>query len=553
MKKQIILSLSLLLLTGQLFAQQDNIKTLNLLQPTNPTSFVFIGNGYWDKTFNDMDYTYFQSQVYSFSHLIEGAGSSYGGLAWNGFTVCNSGDHTNHNSQGWMGNYEWGCMAGGGIMTDADGTILKDENGDVLVQQGLPYIVGYWNYLIEPEWWHLGWGGYFLDAPTRCFQIHLDDDDEYEAVGVYVNIHPWTYYSNIEGFGSARPLNQPGDYFKLIIHGLNPDGTESGNSVEHFFAKYENGQLTQSTKWEWVSLSSLGEIGGFYCTMASTDGNEWGPLSPMYFCMDKLQVRIKGTATFVAVTNITNLPNAATVGEPLILTGKVMPEDATNQTITWSIESTGTTGATIAGNIFSATGTGTAKVKATIANGIAVGEDYTQTFDITVGKASQIAPPAPTLDNCTATSITLNIIAGCEYRMDGGAWQTSATFSELTPNTTYSFEAYKPETETHFASNPSPTAQFSTQPLGIEELGIRNYELRVYPNPTSGELTIDNGELTIDNVEIFDIYGKKLCNYQLSIVNYQLKINISHLPAGIYFVKLISQNNTTKTFKIIKE
>jgi hypothetical protein len=273
-----------------LFAQQSNTIMLNLQEPANPSSFIFTDDGYWAETFNDEDYTFFTSQIFSFSHLIEGAGSAYGGFVWNGFTVCNSGDNANYNGSGWN-DHQWGCMAGGGIKTDAQGNILKDENGEVVVEQGLPYLVGYWNNLIEPEWWHLGYGNVFLDEPTHCFQILLDEEDEYEAVGVYVNIHPWTYYANLYGDALSRPLNQAGDYFKLIIHGLNPDGSESEKSVEHFLAKYENSQLTQSTKWEWVDLSSLGKIGGFYCTLESSNANNYGPLSPMYFCMDKLQVK----------------------------------------------------------------------------------------------------------------------------------------------------------------------------------------------------------------------------------------------------------------------
>jgi hypothetical protein len=321
-KKSILVSLFAVFMTGQLFSQESNTITLELLKPTYPSTFNFIGNGYWDKTYNDEDYIFFESQVFSFSHLIEGAGSSWGGAAWNGFTVCNGGDNTNHNDDGWIGDYEWGCMAGGGIMTDAQGNVMIDENGDVMVEQGLPYLVGYWNYLIEPEWWHLGWGEYFLDEPTRCFQILLDDKEEYEAVGVYVNTHPWAYYSNLYGSGTARPLNQPDDVFKLLFHGLNPDGTESGKFVEYILAKFEDGQLTQNIKWEWVDLSSLGEIGGFYCTMESTDANSMGPISPMYFCMDKLQVRIKGNniAEQDATGNIMIYPNPTT-GEVIIEMG----------------------------------------------------------------------------------------------------------------------------------------------------------------------------------------------------------------------------------------
>jgi hypothetical protein len=302
MKKSIFTILIVLFFTGHLFAQLSETITLDLGNPTYPSSFAYSEGGYWDQTFNDVGYKFFKSQIFSFSHLIEGEGSAYGGHAWNGFTVCNSGDNSNHNGDGsWM-NYQWGCMAGGGIMTDAQGNIMKNENGDILIQKGLPYLVGYWNYIIEPEWWHLDWGNTFIDEPTRCLQILLDNEEEYEAVGVYVNIHPYSYYANLFGFGIARPLNQEGDLFTLIFHGLNADGTESGKSVEFFFAKFENEKLTQSEKWEWVDLSSLGEIGGFYCTMKSTDANEFGPKSPIYFCLDKLQVQKKSTG----ITSISN-------------------------------------------------------------------------------------------------------------------------------------------------------------------------------------------------------------------------------------------------------
>ena len=291
-----------------LFAQQSKTTTLDLEHPANPSEFIFTDNGYWDQTFNDSTYSFFKSQIFSFSHLIEGKGSAYDGYAWNGFTVCNSGDSADYSNTGsWSPNYEWGCMAGGGIKTDAHGNVLKDENGDVVVQKGLPYLVTYWNYIIEPEWWHLGWGNKFIDEPARCLQILLDENDTYEAVGVYVNTHPYSYYAILHGFGIARQFNQEGDFFKLIIHGINKDGTESGKYVEHFLAKYENNQLTQSTKWEWVDLSSLGEIGGLYCTLSSTDSSAYGANTPVMFCMDKLQVRKKGTIPHINETDLNKI------------------------------------------------------------------------------------------------------------------------------------------------------------------------------------------------------------------------------------------------------
>jgi len=86
---------------------------------------------------------------------------------------------------------------------------------------------------------------------------------------------------------------------------------------------------------------------------------------------------------FVSVSNIKDVPRTATVNLPLTLTGTVEPSNAANQTIVWTVQNAGTTGATISGNTLNTTGTGTVVVRATIANGTATG-DYTQDFTITV-------------------------------------------------------------------------------------------------------------------------------------------------------------------------
>jgi uncharacterized protein YjdB len=87
--------------------------------------------------------------------------------------------------------------------------------------------------------------------------------------------------------------------------------------------------------------------------------------------------------TFIAVTNISGVPETATVGTPLTLSGTVSIY-ATNRTITWSVKSAGTTGATISGSTFKAVAGGKAIVTATIADGKALGEPYTQDFEISV-------------------------------------------------------------------------------------------------------------------------------------------------------------------------
>jgi hypothetical protein len=85
-------------------------------------------------------------------------------------------------------------------------------------------------------------------------------------------------------------------------------------------------------------------------------------------------------------------------------------------------------------------------------------------------------------------------------------------------------------------------------PLGIEDILQNN--LFVYPNPTTGKFTITNYKLRISNVEVFDIYGRNVSNLISHSSNHQM--DISNLPAGIYFVKM----NTEKGIivkKIVKQ
>ena len=78
---------------------------------------------------------------------------------------------------------------------------------------------------------------------------------------------------------------------------------------------------------------------------------------------------------------------------------------------------------------------------------------------------------------------------------------------------------------------------------GINQNYIEN--VTITPNPTHGELRITNYELGITNVEIFDVYGRKPISdtrYPTSeIGKSEIEINIAHLPAGVYFVKISTE------------
>jgi len=70
------------------------------------------------------------------------------------------------------------------------------------------------------------------------------------------------------------------------------------------------------------------------------------------------------------VADITGVPDEAVAGTPLTLTGMVLPEDATNKDITWSIKDAGTTGASITDGVLSTLAGGVVVVTATVEGGL---------------------------------------------------------------------------------------------------------------------------------------------------------------------------------------
>jgi hypothetical protein len=89
----------------------------------------------------------------------------------------------------------------------------------------------------------------------------------------------------------------------------------------------------------------------------------------------------------------------------------------------------------------------------------------------------------------------------------------------------------------------------SDDAVGITE--IENGKIIIYPNPTTGNLRIESDELKIENVDIFDVYGRKLLS-TLSLKSQYATIDISHLPAGVYIVKIPTESGGIIK-KVLKE
>jgi len=96
----------------------------------------------------------------------------------------------------------------------------------------------------------------------------------------------------------------------------------------------------------------------------------------------------------------------------------------------------------------------------------------------------------------------------------------------------------------------SGTMNFIYSDVGINE--IDNSKLKVYPNPNTGELVIENGKLKIENITIVDMEGKTVLFSTVSPMFQKHTLDISHLQVGIYFVKFFTEEgNIVK--KIVKQ
>ncbi|WP_347723695.1 S-layer homology domain-containing protein [Lysinibacillus capsici] len=107
------------------------------------------------------------------------------------------------------------------------------------------------------------------------------------------------------------------------------------------------------------------------------------------------------------------------------------------------------------------------------------------------------APPAPTVASKTSTNITLNGVVGQEYSRDNGTtWQDSPIFSELTPDTEYTFITRVKETATHKASLVSAGTLENTSVISTFTITYNGNTNTGGTVPTDSE-TYEQGEIVI--------------------------------------------------------
>jgi hypothetical protein len=88
--------------------------------------------------------------------------------------------------------------------------------------------------------------------------------------------------------------------------------------------------------------------------------------------------------------------------------------------------------------------------------------------------------------------------------------------------------------------------------VGIEEEPYFTDDVSVYPNPATSTITISTPQGSITAIALFDITGRAVNAVQLTSTNETITLDVSGLPAGIYFGRVLI-GELERSFKWVKQ
>ncbi len=140
----------------------------------------------------------------------------------------------------------------------------------------------------------------FVTTENIPIPLYFNDGNRHEVKGFYVTNSTFASMTMeygddfTEKFGGETG-NDP-DFFKLSVLGYF-DGIET-DVVDFYLADYRFADNTLDyiiKTWQWVELSSLGQVDSLHFTLSSSDVGVYGMNTPGYFCIDHLYVVPAGT------------------------------------------------------------------------------------------------------------------------------------------------------------------------------------------------------------------------------------------------------------------
>ena len=108
------------------------------------------------------------------------------------------------------------------------------------------------------------------------------------------------------------------------------------------------------------------------------------------------------------------------------------------------------------------------------------------------------------------------------------------------------------EAKTETETEAEPKTEEQVEPKIFSEM-LKDFSVRIYPNPTKGDLTVEIQSLPDENTATLRLYSMSgnLILQRTGVRNIET-LNISNQAAGIYILKITSGDSSTE-WKIIKQ
>jgi hypothetical protein len=395
------------------------------------------------------------------------------------------------------------------------------------------------------------------------------------------------------------------DWFLLTIKGADSLGNPTTDSVDFYLADYRFANNTLDyivTDWQYVDLSPLGDVVSLTFTLTSSDVGLYGMNTPAYFCIDDVTPATASLIDFEDLgfsasdemwdgSDLTGAPNTYDYISSFTDADAMFSNVWNSQWSYWSegfIYSNQTDSTTSgSGNIYSAragsgknsdnylvsknnsiinltgaaannTVTGMHITNTTYAaNSMRDGDAFSKQFGGASGNDQDwflLTIKGYTAGNETTDSVNFYL---ADYRFADNSqdyivkdWQW-VDLTSLGNVDSLSFSLNSSDAGAFGINTP---AFFAIDNLNDQTVSIKDFEnelsFSIFPNPTEGNLTI-NLENDVNSIQVIDVTGKIIISEKNISKGYK-SMNLTSLNAGVYFIKVTSENDT-KVQRLIKQ
>jgi hypothetical protein len=138
----------------------------------------------------------------------------------------------------------------------------------------------------------------------------------------------------------------------------------------------------------------------------------------------------------------------------------------------------------------------------------------------------------------------------------GSAWMSPAVTPTQLDGDVYAFEIIASPAIIYvggsFVGPYKSIMRNGTTVIGVDEISIPAESIFIYPNPASEQLNLRiDSEIKNPKVDIYNMMGEKV--YSESLNSDFETVNTSQFSTGIYFVKIISEENGSHAVKVFTQ